>query len=257
MLQQQFLHVRAGAGDLISARSINRIPIPYPAPANYEVKSNKLFSKTFQIFKLSSKINDFQLIARKDGSGSGKNQRGRLFTISTSDGKWKDSWSCDYILSLGQLGLKDLVENEQRNADVSISLCIHKHAGFGLSVDGRIMTSFTRKCSCCSSPYCRQIDTNFNVWILPSTKDNRKALQLPEIGGDDPSVIYVKPGCEANLDSLIQETVRLTISVKDTCSELCEKSEPTIQCIVGGQNAATATIDGRWSKLLELRNAKL
>lgn len=32
-----------------------------------------------------------------------------------------------------------------------------QHAGFGLSVDGTIDTSFTRKCSNCSSPYCRKV----------------------------------------------------------------------------------------------------
>lgn len=32
--------------------------------------------------------------------------------------------------------------------------------------------------------------------------------------GDVLQVIYVKPGCEANLDSLIQDTIRLTTSVK-------------------------------------------
>ncbi|KAE8125052.1 hypothetical protein FH972_019889 [Carpinus fangiana] len=62
-----------------------------------------------------------------------------------------------------------------------------KHASFGLSVDGRILTSFTRKCSICSSPYCREIDTNFNVWVLPPSKEN-SANQIPEIGGDDPSL---------------------------------------------------------------------
>ncbi|CAH2079260.1 unnamed protein product, partial [Thlaspi arvense] len=34
-----------------------------------------------------------------------------------------------------------------------------------LSVDGRIVTSFSRKCSICSSAYPRLIDMNFTVWI--------------------------------------------------------------------------------------------
>ncbi|XP_015582064.1 large ribosomal RNA subunit accumulation protein YCED homolog 2, chloroplastic isoform X2 [Ricinus communis] len=176
-----------------------------------------------------------------------------LISISTADGKWHGKWNCDYLLSLQDLQLEDLIEDEQKDAEVSISLCIQKHASFGFSVDGRILTSFTRKCSNCSSPFCREIDTNFNVWVLPSNKDNG-AIQLPEIGGDDPSVIYVKPGYEANLDSLIQDTIRLTTSVKDICSESCEKSEFTLQYI-GGQNAAS--IDKRWSRLLELKKAAL
>lgn len=65
-------------------------------------------------------------------------------------------------------------------------------------------------------------------------------------------VIYVKPGYEANLDSLIQDTIRLTTSTKDICSESCRKSEPTLRYI-GKRNAAS--IDKRWYRLLELRNA--
>ncbi|KAI7724696.1 hypothetical protein M8C21_004573, partial [Ambrosia artemisiifolia] len=113
------------------------------------------------------------------------------------------------------------------------------HAGFGLSVDGKIDTAFTRKCSNCSLPYCRQITTNFNVWVLPSNKDG-DSNQLPEIGGDDPSVIYVKPGCEADLDSLIQDTVRLTTSVNETCSDACEKSELGLKHI---SKAKAPTVD--------------
>ncbi|WJZ81373.1 hypothetical protein VitviT2T_001218 [Vitis vinifera] len=140
--------------------------------------------------------------------------------------------------------------SQDQQTDMPFCICI-QHASFGFSVDGRIITSFTRKCSNCSSPYCKEVDTNFTVWVLPTSREN---CGLAEIGGDDPSVIYVKPGCEANLDSLIQDTIRLTTSVKDTCSETCEKSEPTLQYI-GAKNAAS--IDMRWSRLLELRNANL
>ncbi|XP_052204543.1 large ribosomal RNA subunit accumulation protein YCED homolog 2, chloroplastic isoform X3 [Diospyros lotus] len=131
-----------------------------------------------------------------------------------------------------------------RKNDISL------HAGFGLSVDGKVTTSFTRKCCCCSSPFCREINANFNVWVLPSGRHNG-TTQLPEIGGDD-QVIYVKPGYEADLDSLVQDTVRLATSVKETCSDSCEKSQPRMQYL-GEQKAAS--IDGRWSRLLELRNA--
>ncbi|KAK1401786.1 hypothetical protein POM88_001391 [Heracleum sosnowskyi] len=43
-----------------------------------------------------------------------------------------------------------------------------------------------------------------------------------------PRVIYVNPGCEADLDSLVQDTIRLTTSVEETCSELCKKAEPKL-----------------------------
>ncbi|XP_042010925.1 uncharacterized protein LOC121759421 [Salvia splendens] len=60
-------------------------------------------------------------------------------------------------------------------------------------------------------------------------------------------VIYVRPGYEADLDSLIQDTVRLATSVKETC----EKAEPKLHHI-GAMNAPS--ID-RWNKLLELKKS--
>ncbi|KAK4597215.1 hypothetical protein RGQ29_014976 [Quercus rubra] len=205
----------AEVGHLVSARNVSPIPSSYPTKA----KSLKFQCR----IRAASKRNDFSLIKRK----SSRNPR-RMIKISTSDGRWQGEWTCDYLLSLKDLRLQDLVEDEhKKDAQVFINLTIHKHASFGLSVDGRILTSFTRKCSICASPYCREIDTTFNV-------------------------IYVKPGYEADLDSLVQDTIRLTTSVKDTCSELCERSNPTLQYI-GGQDAGSS--DKRWSRLLELRNA--
>lgn len=40
--------------------------------------------------------------------------------------------------------------------------------------------------------------------------------------------------------------------LQDTCSELCEKSEYTIQFTTG---QSEASIDRRWSRLLELKKA--
>ncbi|XP_063941588.1 large ribosomal RNA subunit accumulation protein YCED homolog 2, chloroplastic isoform X2 [Daucus carota subsp. sativus] len=171
-----------------------------------------------------------------------------LIKISTAEGRWQGKWNSEYNLSLRDLQLQDLAEDGNGEAKVSISLCVDKHAGFGLSVDGRISTCFTRKCCNCSLPYCREIDANFNVWVLPSSRDNSSSI--PEIGGDDPSVIYVNPGCEADLDTLVQDTIRLTTSVEETCSELCKKAEPTLLHI---NKQKSASIDKRWSRLLELR----
>ncbi|XP_050275868.1 large ribosomal RNA subunit accumulation protein YCED homolog 2, chloroplastic isoform X3 [Quercus robur] len=205
----------AEVGHLVSARNVSPFPSSYPTKA----KSLKFQCR----IRAASKRNDFSLIKRK----SSRNPR-RMIKISTSDGRWQGEWTCDYLLSLKDLRLQDLVEDEhKKDAQVFINLAIHKHASFGLSVDGRILTSFTRKCSICASPYCREIDTTFNV-------------------------IYVKPGYEADLDSLVQDTIRLTTSVKDTCSELCERSNPTLQYI-GGQDAGSS--GKRWPRLLELRNA--
>ncbi|CAH2079261.1 unnamed protein product, partial [Thlaspi arvense] len=63
-------------------------------------------------------------------------------------------------------------------------------------------------------------------------------------------VIYVRPEYEANLDSLVQDTIRLTTYAKDICSESCEKPEP----YVGETN--TASVHMRWSRLLELKMKK-
>ncbi|PQQ20093.1 uncharacterized protein Pyn_02068 [Prunus yedoensis var. nudiflora] len=203
----------AEVGHLVSARLIK---LPTAKPAN--PKPSKLVSHSFKI-RAASKRNSFSLNNKKNSRS--------LIKISTADGRWHGNWCCDYLLSLHDLRLEDLIEDEnEKDAQVSVNLCVQKHASFGFSVDGKIITSFTRKCSNCSSPYCRKINTQFNV-------------------------IYVKPGNEAELDSLIQDTIRLATSIKDTCSELCEKSYPTVQYI-GGQS--TASIDKRWSRLLELRD---
>ncbi|GMI75268.1 domain of unknown function 177 B [Hibiscus trionum] len=237
----------AEANTLISSSATNISQIP----SSFQSKFNSHNLSNVRVKASSSKRHDYSSLSVNKQDC--RTNRRRLITISTAEGRWHGTWSCDFLVSLKDLNLVDLIEDDaQKDAQVSINLCIHKHASFGLSVDGRIITSFTRKCSICSSPYCRQIDTNFNVWVLASNKDNGATHQLPEIGGDDPSVIYVKPGYEANLDSLIQDTLRLTISTKDICSEACRKSEPTLRYI-GKRNAAS--IDKRWCRLLELRNA--
>ncbi|TQE11358.1 hypothetical protein C1H46_003092 [Malus baccata] len=195
----------AEVGHLLSARHIKLLSV---TPANPKFSAS--VSRSFTI-RASSKRNSLSLGNKKNSRSSSPRS---VIRLSTADGKWDGNWSCDYILSLQDLRLDDLIEDENTH-DAQIS-----HASFGFSVDGRILTSFNRKCSNCSSTYCRK-------------------------------VIYVKPGNEAELDSLIQDTIRLATSIKDTCSELCEKSYPTVQYI-GGKS--TASVDKRWSRLLELKN---
>ncbi|XVE85627.1 hypothetical protein DITRI_Ditri17bG0105400 [Diplodiscus trichospermus] len=161
----------AEASSLVSsaAGKINQIPSSFQSKLNpHKVQSDNV---NITRFKTASKKHDYSsLINKKDCRSI---SRRRLITISTADGRWHGTWSCDYLVSLKDLNLDDLVEDDERkDALVSINLCIHKHASFGLSVDGRIITSFTRKCSICSSPYSREIDTNFNVWVLASNKDH-------------------------------------------------------------------------------------
>ncbi|XP_057456636.1 large ribosomal RNA subunit accumulation protein YCED homolog 2, chloroplastic [Lotus japonicus] len=247
------------AGNLVSSRNFNPIFNPcHPAASNSKVKSFRLLSQLHTYnnnssITASTKRKDnlhSPLIGKKNTSKAAR----RLITISPGDGKYHEEWTSDYLVSLQDLQLQDLIEVEDdpnKDAEVVINLSIQKHASFGLSVDGRVTTSFTRKCSICSSPYCRQIDAKFNVWVLMESRDNRKIQQLPEIGGD-PSVMYVRPGYEVDLDSLVQDAIRLNSSVEDTCSELCEKSEYTIQFTTG---QSEASIDRRWSRLLELKKA--
>nr|GMD65487.1 large ribosomal RNA subunit accumulation protein YCED homolog 2, chloroplastic [Ipomoea batatas] len=228
---------------------MNTIPSTRP----FEAKSLYIFPRATTNSSASQssspKRNDHLPLIKKKTQRPGR----RLITISTSDGKWQGSWNSDYTFSLRDLHLQELAEDINQDAQVSVTLCIHKHTGFGLSVDGRVIASFTRKCSNCSSPFCSEIDANFNVWVLPS-RPKASAQELPFLGYEDPSVIYVRPGHEANLDSLVQDTVRLATSVKETCSESCEKSEPKLQ-FLDKQNAAP--VNRRWSRLLELKNAGL
>ncbi|KAL2518550.1 Protein of unknown function (DUF177) [Abeliophyllum distichum] len=226
----------AGAGCWISSRR----------PLNYMLPQA---SKTRDY----AKKNELPLMER--GKKSSKTQQS-LIRISASEGRWDGQWNSQYNLSLQQLQLQDLLlmeefnHNAHKNTPVSITLCIQKHTGFGLSVEGRIMTCFTSKCCNCCTPFLRQIDSTFKAWVLPSRSSRQRDStdqQLPEIG-----VIYVKPGCEADLDSLIQDTIRLAISVKKTCSDSCDKSEPKLLHL-GSRNAAS--VDRRWNRLLELKNA--
>ncbi|XP_043694403.1 large ribosomal RNA subunit accumulation protein YCED homolog 2, chloroplastic [Telopea speciosissima] len=233
------------ASRFLSARNIrNPICSPYSSSPGSEILKFPSRISSTTIKAAASRKNGDSLITRK----SPKSPR-RLISISTSDNRWNGKWTLDYIFTLKELQLADLAEDGQKDAEVSVSLNIEKHASFGFSIDGRIITAFTRKCINCSSPFCRKIDTMFDVWVLPSSRRNL-SMQSPEIGGDDPSVIYVKPGSEADLDSLVQDTIRLNTSVKETCSETCEKSELRWQSTSGEDSS----IDGRWSRLLELKN---
>lgn len=59
-----------------------------------------------------------------------------MIRISTADGRWHGNWSCDYLLSLQDLRLGDLVEEDDGNkkdAQVSVNLSVHKVTPFCLS----------------------------------------------------------------------------------------------------------------------------
>ncbi|ESW03654.1 hypothetical protein PHAVU_011G031300 [Phaseolus vulgaris] len=220
----------ANAGNLVSPRSSN--PIFNPCHSIDKLNTFRLLSRihcynnaTVTVTASSKRKDDFNSpLVGKNTSRAAR----RLITISPSDGRYSGDWTSDYLVSLDDLDLQDLIEdddnsNKKKNAQVFINLTVQKHASFGLSVDGRVTTSFTRKCSNCSTPYCRQ-------------------------------VIYVRPGHEVDLGSLVQDAIRLTSAVKDSCSELCEKTEGTIQYITG---ETQASVDKRWSRLLALKKRNL
>ncbi|KAG5245379.1 hypothetical protein OIU78_020750 [Salix suchowensis] len=169
------------AGHLVSAQIIKEFTAICPSKTR---RSQRLMFQRSKIIA-ASKRNDFSPISKKNSRAPR-----RLVSISTADGRWQGKWTSDYLLSLQDLKLEDLIEDEQKDAEVSVNLSVQKHASFGFSVDGRIITSFTRKCSSCFSPYCRKIDTTFNVWILPSRAS--REVHLPDIGGDDPSLSYIR-----------------------------------------------------------------
>ncbi|XP_068646970.1 large ribosomal RNA subunit accumulation protein YCED homolog 2, chloroplastic isoform X2 [Aristolochia californica] len=191
-------------------------PLQSPSP---NAKLPIQFNPTSRI-NASSKKDDFDQHSKKSSRKGLKTPRRRLITLSTSDGRWHGKWRDDYVFSLRELQLADLVEEGQKDAEVFITLSVQKHAGFGFSVEGRIVTAFTRRCSNCLTSFRREIDTTFNVWVLPARRSS--PLQLPDIG-DDPS---------------------------DVCSESCEKAPPRMHYI----GRKETCVDKRWSRLLELKN---
>ncbi|MQM08224.1 hypothetical protein Taro_041081 [Colocasia esculenta] len=191
-----------------------RLPRPAKPRSRVRVPAPTCSSRTKPHASSSSSGEDVLFPEQRVEKKGRRGQRSprRLITISTSDGRWHGQWNCDYVFSLGELGLADVAEGGQADTEVLVSLAIEKHSGFGFSVGGRIATCFTGRCSSCFSSYSKEINTTFKVWVLPSGRSD--PLQLPEIGSNDPSVIYVKPGSEADLDSLIRDTIRLAASAK-------------------------------------------
>ncbi|CAO2035833.1 unnamed protein product [Urochloa humidicola] len=182
--------------------------------------------------------------SRRRGTGGARQS---LVSVGTARGGG-DQWSSDFDLTMRQLHLDDLIEDGQRDADVLVQLLVQQHTQFGMSIKGRILTSFRKICDSCSSPYCTNIDEQFDLTVLSSSRRGHSGL--PDLGVSDPSVIYVRPGEEVDLDSVIQETVRLTASAKSSCSEACEKSPVVWQ---NGSNQRKRSTSQRWSKLLDLK----
>ncbi|GJN26981.1 hypothetical protein PR202_gb14952 [Eleusine coracana subsp. coracana] len=163
------------------------------------------------------KVKVTQSIRRSRRRGTG-GARQSLISVGTARGGG-DQWSSDFDLTLRQLRLDDLVEDGERDAQVLVRLIV------------------------------QQIDEKFDLTVLSSSRKNQSGL--PELGDNDPSVIYVRPGEDIDLDSVIQETVRLTASAKSSCSEACEKS--TVVWQYSGKQKTKSSSSQRWSKLLDLK----
>ncbi|XP_047070036.1 large ribosomal RNA subunit accumulation protein YCED homolog 2, chloroplastic-like isoform X1 [Lolium rigidum] len=180
--------------------------------------------------------------SRRRGTGT----RQSLVSVGTSRGGG-DEWSSEFDLTLRQLRLDDLIEDGQSDADVVVHLLVQQHSQFGMSIKGRVVTSFGKICDSCSTPYLTKIDDHFDITVLSSSRKDHSGM--PEIGDNDPSVISVKPGTEIDIDSSIQETIRLAASAKSSCSEACEKS--TVVWKSGGNQKRRYSQS--WSKLLDLK----
>lgn len=94
--------------------------------------------------------------------------------------------------------------------------CVYQHASFGFSVDGRIITSFTRKCSNCSSPYCRE------VFVLCETT----YLMLY-------AIIISRHCTRQNYENHLCSVVNLVVAIRVlvmNCPSLLEFDPITIKC---------------------------
>ncbi|RXH71520.1 hypothetical protein DVH24_018875 [Malus domestica] len=240
-------------GHLLSARHIKLLSV---TPANPKFSAS--VSRSFTI-RASSKRNSLSLGNKKNSRSSSPRS---VIRLSTADGKWHGNWSCDYILSLQDLRLDDLIEDENtHDAQISVNLCVHKHASFGFSVDGRILTSFNRKCSNCSSTYCRKIDTQFNVWVLSSSRDEH-TVQLPEIGGDDPSLKQVDNSSSINTGIVIQRDIPVTAFTKPPCHKAClvyeivETRKPSKESVSTSTSTLFISSTTDWEPLSKYRKPK-
>ncbi|KAJ4800449.1 hypothetical protein LUZ62_051695 [Rhynchospora pubera] len=110
----------------------------------------------------------------------GKKRRS-LISISPAGERWDSQWDCEYVLTLSELELEYLAVDGEQKKEVNVSFTCQQHTGFGLSVHGHIATSFKRECSWCSKIFIKEIDTSFDVTVLPEQRETG----LPELGGDD------------------------------------------------------------------------
>ncbi|GER56131.1 coatomer [Striga asiatica] len=86
----------------------------------FQVK-NKIINHMLTPRASSAKRNQLPMVPKK------KSQRRRLITISTSQGRWDSKWECNYVFSLHQLQLHDLVDDDiHKDTDVFINLSLEK-----------------------------------------------------------------------------------------------------------------------------------
>lgn len=199
----------------------SKVPEKYHAQREYCNVSPCLCMKK----QLSGETNERYERDRRRPRRSGYKSSGGLITLKRSEGKWTDSWTSEHFISLEALGLKDLAsEAEGSNDEVVVTLSIQKHAGFGYSVDGRVIAPVSRKCIYCCAKCSNQVDASFNAWCIPTDSSFSVFQKAGEVD-DDPSIIYFLPGREeAILDDFVRDAIRLSCSTEATCSDACEKS---------------------------------
>ncbi|KAJ4812103.1 hypothetical protein LUZ62_024669 [Rhynchospora pubera] len=159
-----------------------------------------------------------------EGSVQEVRKRGKkwrsLISISPAGERWDSQWDCEYVLTLSALELEYLAVDGEQEKKVNVSFTCQQHTGFGLSVHGHIATSFKRECSWCSKIFIKEIDTSFDVTVLPEQRETG----LPELGGDD----------------------------SNTCSETCGHSPIALY-----SNEKEKGYEPRWPQLLRLKQALL
>nr|ACJ83320.1 unknown [Medicago truncatula]AFK47812.1 unknown [Medicago truncatula] len=123
----------AKSGNLVSQRSFSSIFNPCHTAT--KAKPFSFLSQFHTYNNTSGSVTITASTKRKDNLDSpliGKNTNRatrRLITISPADGKYNGEWTSDYLVSLRDLHLQDLIEVEddpRKNAQVVINLCVQK-----------------------------------------------------------------------------------------------------------------------------------
>ncbi|KAJ7537758.1 hypothetical protein O6H91_11G021200 [Diphasiastrum complanatum] len=178
-----------------------------------------------------------------------------IITIKRSDGTWLNSWVAEQVTTLKELGVNDMAANtaegnRAESQDVGVALKVQK-TGWGFFVNGQVTVSVSRRCSGCSISFMREVDAPFQAWLTP-TRDSFSHPQGIGEDNDDPTVLYFPPSEEtADLTDIVRDTLHLSLSAKDTCSNTCANSGPR-----KWHSVSEKKMDSSWLPLLAIKSKK-